>query len=302
MSDIFGLGQMGGALISSIGSYIGQEKANDDNTANMYAQNAFSAAQAAASREWSAEEARKQNAFQERMSNTSWQRGVQDMKAAGLNPMLAYSKAGASSPSGAMGATSAASAAAPPHLESSIGKAVASGLEAFNTISQAREREQWMRIREPVENAAPLVSAGVTAIKDAITPVSQAVSEAIRAITDRVKDNSISSAAESVFDRVIEGAKSFASDVGNLLVSPGKATAAYTASAAKGFERSQEAFKERAGKLFSFGGKEPEKAKASGPKIPPNSTFNHPATREERKSFWRNRGASGFSGNVGNWR
>lgn len=50
---------------------------------------------------WSAEAAQKQMDFQERMSNTSWTRGVADMKNAGLNPMLAVSQGGASSPSGA---------------------------------------------------------------------------------------------------------------------------------------------------------------------------------------------------------
>lgn len=36
--------------------------------------------------------------WQEKMANTEWQRGTQDMLAAGMNPMLAFSQGGASSP------------------------------------------------------------------------------------------------------------------------------------------------------------------------------------------------------------
>lgn len=74
------LGAVAGNVVGGLLGNKGQKDANDASAASV----------------------QKQMDFQERMSNTSYQRGMEDMRKAGLNPMLAFMKGGASVPSGSV--------------------------------------------------------------------------------------------------------------------------------------------------------------------------------------------------------
>lgn len=77
------------SIFDSVLGFIGQQETNEANQQIAERNSAFNAEQAGLNRD-----------FQERMSNTTYQRAVASMSAAGLNPMLAYHQGGASTPGG----------------------------------------------------------------------------------------------------------------------------------------------------------------------------------------------------------
>jgi hypothetical protein len=86
----------------------------------------------------------KQLAFQQQQSETQWQRAVEDMKKAGLNPALAYEKGGNSTQSGA------ASTNTP--LTQNTGSKIGSALQLYNDF--ANSSAQRGLVREQTNAAA----------------------------------------------------------------------------------------------------------------------------------------------------
>lgn len=197
-----------GAGVSALGGFLGQQQANSA----------------------SSDAAAQQMQFQQSMSNTSYQRAVKDMEAAGLNPMLAYSQGGASAPIGAMPST--------------FGNKWQAGINSAVDSQKWRLGHQEEKIKKPLENAseaiAPKVEAGFKTISDTVSTLAESVSNAVMHIEDAVKGGSVSSALSST--AIVDKAADLARRAGAVIPGAGAAQKIIqrgTSSAADAVERAK---------------------------------------------------------------
>lgn len=142
------------------------------NTLSAIQQGVYNHIENNAAMQYNSAEAAKDREWQEQMSSTSYQRAVEDMKKAGLNPILAYGNGGASTPGGSAGTISAANMGLASSSAASIG--LQHGFVPSSYSSESWSTSDWYNFAQSFTQAASQqhsspkqLAMNLTAIKEA---------------------------------------------------------------------------------------------------------------------------------------
>jgi hypothetical protein len=118
------------------------------NTLGAIQQGIYNHIEQNAAMQYNSAEALANREFQERMSNTAYQRAVADMRKAGINPILAYAQGGASTPGGSGATITGASIGMP--ASSALGVSALNGNVPNSYFSRSESKSQWYQLAEAV--------------------------------------------------------------------------------------------------------------------------------------------------------
>lgn len=118
------------------------------NTLGAIQQGIYNHIQQNAAMSYNSAEALANRNFQERMSNTAYQRAVEDMRKAGINPILAYANGGASTPGGSGATITGASMGMP--SSSALGVSALNGNVPTSYYNRSEASSQWYELADAV--------------------------------------------------------------------------------------------------------------------------------------------------------
>lgn len=210
-------------MIPGVGDYLAADEANEANSAM----------------------AQKQMDFQKEMSSTSYQRATEDMRKAGINPMLAYQQGGASTPAGAM-------ATMQPKNASRI---TSSALEYMNLKKELENKDSMINLNRAAEGVKrteqKLNEYNAKALKARLPAIEQGA----RTDAKIQKINETMAIPDAVGSRVATGA----SAVGNVFGGIGRMVKGLFGNSAKGTKPSvnkkmNDAYKYTYGEEYNYKG------------------------------------------------